>query len=103
AILYEVGAYVNRTGRYRHAYYIIAHSDLFGYTVQQRTLIAAIARYMGKSRPAPTDPILARLRASERRRLPKAVALLRMAAALHARHRALAQINRRIARSIGDQ
>ncbi len=82
AILYEVGAYVNRTGRYRHAYYIIAHSDLFGYTVQQRTLIAAIARYMGKSRPAATDPILARLRPSERRRLPKAVALLRMAAAL---------------------
>ena len=32
AMLNEVGAYINRSGRRRHTYYIIANSELFGYT-----------------------------------------------------------------------
>ena len=55
AMLYEVGDYVNRNGRHRHAYYIIAHSEILGYTPEQRRIIAATARYLGKSRPAPGD------------------------------------------------
>ena len=35
AMLYEVGDYVNRNGRHRHAYYIIAHSEILGYTPEQ--------------------------------------------------------------------
>src|ERR1700692_1150782 len=50
AMLYEVGDYVNRNGRHRHAYYIISHSEILGYTPQQRQIIAAIARYLGNSR-----------------------------------------------------
>ena len=42
AMLYEVGTYINRNGRYRHSYYVISHSDLLGYTRQQRLIIAAI-------------------------------------------------------------
>src|SRR6478736_1900684 len=53
AMLYEVGDYVNRNGRHRHAYYIIAHSEILGYTPEQRRIIAATARYLGKSRPRP--------------------------------------------------
>ena len=52
ATLYEVGDYVNRNGYHRHTYYIISNSDSLGYTPQQRRMIAAIARYLGKSRPA---------------------------------------------------
>ncbi len=55
AMLYEVGDYVNRNGRHRHTYYIISHSEILGYTPEQRRIIAAIARYLGKSRPAPGD------------------------------------------------
>src|SRR5206468_6498626 len=40
AMLYEVGDYVNRNGRHRHAYYIIAHSEILGYTPEQRNIIA---------------------------------------------------------------
>ena len=54
-MLYEVGDYVNRNGRHRHTYYIISHSEILGYTPEQRRIIAAIARYLGKSRPAPGD------------------------------------------------
>jgi exopolyphosphatase/guanosine-5'-triphosphate,3'-diphosphate pyrophosphatase len=55
AMLYEVGDYMNRSGRHRHAYYIIANTEILGYAPQQRRIIAAIARYLGKSRPSTGD------------------------------------------------
>ncbi len=83
AMLHEVGSYVNRTGWHRHAYSIIAHSEILGYTPQQRRIIAAIARYLGAMLPAPGQPYLKVLPASERKQVPKAVALLRLARALN--------------------
>lgn len=82
AMLYEVGMYVNRAGRYRNAHYIISHSEIFGYTPAQRTVIAAIARYMGGARPRPEDRVIRAVPAAERAHIPAAVALLRVAAAL---------------------
>lgn len=82
AMLHEVGAYINRSGRRRHTYYVIAHSELFGYTPVQRRIIAAIARYVGKSLPSDSDRILRLLPAANQVSVPKAVALLRLARAL---------------------
>lgn len=82
AMLYEVGDYVNRNGRHRHTYYIIAHSEILGYTPEQRRVIAAIARYLGKSRPAPTDGPIKVLPLEDRQNVPKASQLLRLARAL---------------------
>jgi exopolyphosphatase/guanosine-5'-triphosphate,3'-diphosphate pyrophosphatase len=81
-MLHEVGSYLNRTGRHRHTYYIISNSEIFGYTTPQRRLIAAIARYMGKSHPAPADRALKPLPVEDRGLVPKAVVLLRLARAL---------------------
>ncbi|HLB89062.1 MAG TPA: Ppx/GppA phosphatase family protein, partial [Terriglobales bacterium] len=72
AMLYEVGDYVNRNGRHRHAYYIIAHSEILGYTPQQRRIIAAIARYLGKSRPTPGDGPIKVLQPADRDYVRKA-------------------------------
>lgn len=83
AMLYEVGDYVNRNGRHRHAYYIIAHSEILGYTPQQRRIIAATARYLGKSRPAPGDPYLKVLPPPDRQFVVRASLLLRLARALN--------------------
>src|SRR5262249_7500057 len=82
AMLHEVGNYINRAGRHRHAFYIISNSEIFGYTIAQRWLIAAIPRYMGKSRPLTTDRILKQLDLKERENVAKAVSLLRVARAL---------------------
>ena len=82
AMLHEIGSYLNRTGRHRHTYYIISNSEIFGYTTQQRRLIAAIARYMGKSRPAAADRALRLLPVRDRDFVAKAVVLLRLARAL---------------------
>ncbi len=83
AMLHEVGSYVNRTGWHRHAYYIIANSELLGYTPQQRRTIAAIARYVGNSLPSPGDKYIKALPAPDRKLVPKAVALLRLARAMN--------------------
>ena len=83
AMLYEVGDYVNRNGRHRHAHYIIAHSEILGYTPQQRRIIAAVARYLGKSRPAPGDGPMKVLPPTDREYVRKTSLLLRLARALH--------------------
>ncbi len=83
AMLYEVGDYVNRNGRHRHANYIISNSEILGYTPQQRRLIAAIARYLGKTRPTLEDGPMKMIEASERGDVQKAIVLLRLARALN--------------------
>jgi exopolyphosphatase / guanosine-5'-triphosphate,3'-diphosphate pyrophosphatase len=83
AMLYEVGDYVNRNGRHRHTYYIIAHSEILGYTPEQRKIIAAIARYLGKSHPATADAAIKILAPADRESVRKASLLLRLARALN--------------------
>lgn len=82
ALLHEIGSYINRAGRHRHAYYLIAHSEIFGYTTQQRAIVAAIARFMGKSKPMPDHRVIRVLPELDRHYVVRAVALLRLALAL---------------------
>jgi exopolyphosphatase/guanosine-5'-triphosphate,3'-diphosphate pyrophosphatase len=83
AMLFEVGDYVNRNGHHRHTYYIIANSDILGYTPQQRRIIGSIARYLGKSRPTPGDGPMNFLSVEEQEYVTKASMLLRIARALN--------------------
>ena len=55
AMMRDVGKFMNYQGHHRHAQYIIANSELFGFTPQQRAIMSAIARYLGKSRPVAED------------------------------------------------
>lgn len=83
AMLCEVGDYINRTGRHRHTYYIISHSEILGYTLQQRRVIAAVARYLGKSRPSAEDTPIKLLPTSDQKQIAKASLLLRLASGLN--------------------
>ncbi|HMK28697.1 MAG TPA: Ppx/GppA phosphatase family protein [Terriglobales bacterium] len=83
AMLYEVGDFVNRNGRHRHAHYIISNSELLGYTPDQRRIIAGIARYLGKSRPTPGDGPMKGLGPLEQEHVAKASMLLRLARAMN--------------------
>jgi exopolyphosphatase/guanosine-5'-triphosphate,3'-diphosphate pyrophosphatase len=82
AMLAEVGSFINRTGRHRHAYYVIAHSEIFGFSVPQRRVIAAITRYVGGSKPTLQSRPIRVLDLADRDCVAKAVVLLRMARAL---------------------
>src|SRR5579862_3826225 len=83
AMLYEVGDYVNRNGHHRHTHYIISNSEILGYTPQQRRIIAAIARYLGKSRPTVEDGPIKIVETTDRPNVQKAILLLRLARALN--------------------
>jgi exopolyphosphatase/guanosine-5'-triphosphate,3'-diphosphate pyrophosphatase len=83
AMLYEVGDFVNRNGRHRHTYYIISNSEILGYTPQQRRIIAAIARYLGNSRPTMEDGPMKAIDSNDRASVQKAILLLRLARALN--------------------
>ena len=91
AMLHELGSFVNRSGRHRHTWYLIANSEVFGFSPDQRHIIAAIARYMGKSRPSERDREVRNLRPSARELLDRAVVLLRIARALNQGRRGIVQ------------
>jgi exopolyphosphatase/guanosine-5'-triphosphate,3'-diphosphate pyrophosphatase len=94
AMLYEVGDYLNRTGRHRHTHYIISNSEILGYTPQQRRIIAAIARYLGKSRPTMEDGPMKLVDPADRADVQKAILLLRLARALNlGRSRAVQKVH----------
>ena len=82
ALLHEIGSYINRAGRHRHAYYLVAHSEIFGFTTHQREVVAAIARFMGRSKPTPNHRVIRVLPELDRSHVVRAVALLRLALAL---------------------
>ncbi len=83
AMLSEIGSFINRTGRHRHTHYLISNSEIFGFSSEQRQVIAAIARYLGKSRPGPADGPVSSLSSTDQKLIPKAVALLRLARAMN--------------------
>ncbi len=88
AMLHEVGSFISRAGRRRHAWYILAHAELLGFSQSQRRVIAAIARYLGKSKITPTSPPVRVLTPEDRLLLPRAVLLLRLARAVEQGRRA---------------
>jgi len=83
AILRDTGKFINHQGHHRHTQYIVSSSELYGYTPVQRTLVSAIARYLGKSRPQPGDRALRNIPAAEHPHVHRAVVLLRLAVALN--------------------
>jgi len=82
SLLQEVGSFVNRAGGHRHAYYIVAHSEMLGYTLPERKIVAAMVRFIGKSRPTVESPAMRALPAADRLMVPKATMLLRLGRAL---------------------
>jgi exopolyphosphatase/guanosine-5'-triphosphate,3'-diphosphate pyrophosphatase len=83
AMLCEIGKFINHQGHHRHTQYLISSSEIYGYTQLQRTVVSAIARYLGKSRPQPGDRALRNIPADEHRHVHRAVVLLRLAVALN--------------------
>ena len=83
AVLRDTGKFINHQGHHRHAQYIVSMSEMYGFAQVQRTIVSAIARYLGKSRPQPDDRALRNIPADEHRHVERAVVLLRLAVALN--------------------
>jgi exopolyphosphatase / guanosine-5'-triphosphate,3'-diphosphate pyrophosphatase len=83
SMLRDTGKFINHQGHHRHTQYIISSSEMYGYTPIQRTIVSAIARYLGKSRPQPGDRALRNIPAEEHKNVHSATVLLRLAEALN--------------------
>ncbi len=83
AVLRDTGKFINHQGHHRHTQYIVSSSEIYGYTPVQRTVVSAIARYLGKSRPQPGDRALRNIPVEEHQHVHRAVVLLRLAEALN--------------------
>ena len=83
AMMQDVGKYMNHQGHHRHTQYIVANSEIFGFSPEQRTVVSAIARYLGKSWPDALDRVMRAVPVEEHINILRAVTLLRLAVALN--------------------
>jgi exopolyphosphatase/guanosine-5'-triphosphate,3'-diphosphate pyrophosphatase len=83
AMMQDVGKFMNHQGHHRHTQYILANSEIFGFSPEQRVIVSAIARYVGKTRPDPMDRVMRLVPAAEQVHVRQAVVLLRLALALN--------------------
>jgi exopolyphosphatase / guanosine-5'-triphosphate,3'-diphosphate pyrophosphatase len=87
AVLHDLGVYVAHKKHHRHSQYLIANSELPGFTPREIKIVAAVARYHRKGEPAEHHPEYVALSEEDRERVCKLSALLRIAAALDREHR----------------
>jgi len=83
AMMADVGKFMNHQGHHRHTQYILANSEIFGFSPEQRAIVSAIARYLGKSRPDAMERPMRMVPAEEHSNVVRAVVLLRLAVALN--------------------
>ena len=83
AMLSDTGKFLNHQGHHRHTQYIISSSEIYGFTWQQRTIVSAVARYLGKTRPQPGDRAMRNILPAEHANVQRSVVLLRLARALN--------------------
>ncbi len=83
AMMMDVGKFMNHQGHHRHTQYIVANSEIFGFSPGQRLVVSAIARYLGKTRPDAMDRVMRTIPLEEHVHVTRAVVLLRLAAALN--------------------
>jgi len=83
AMMQDVGKFMNHQGHHRHAQYIIANSEIFGFSPEQRAIVSALARYLGKTRPEAVDRVMRTIPLEEHTHVIRAIVLLRVAVALN--------------------
>src|SRR5580658_2684596 len=86
AYLHDTGHYVSDTRHHKHSYYLVANSDLPGFTLSEREVIANLCRYHRKALPAPEHENLQLLDVEEQRAVAYLIPLLRMADSLDRSH-----------------
>jgi exopolyphosphatase / guanosine-5'-triphosphate,3'-diphosphate pyrophosphatase len=87
AVLHDIGIHVNHKRHHRHTQYLIANSELPGFTPREIAMIASVARYHRKGEPAAHHAEFMAFDDADRGTVERLAALLRIAAALDKEHR----------------
>lgn len=86
AYLHDIGHYVSASSHHKHSYYLVAHSDLPGFTDPERQMIALLCRYHRKSMPLPRHSPFQSFHSDARRAITLLTPLLRIADSLDRSH-----------------
>jgi exopolyphosphatase/guanosine-5'-triphosphate,3'-diphosphate pyrophosphatase len=79
ALLHDVGQHVSRKGHHRHAAYLVENGELRGFEPAEVAFLAALVRHHRRGDPKPSEPRFAALDATDRDRVRKLAAILRVA------------------------
>ena len=86
AYLHDIGHFVSDTGHHKHSYYLVAHSDLPGFTAKEREMIALLCRSHRKTMPAEHHTVFQSIDSESRRAVGLLAPLLRIADNLDRSH-----------------
>ncbi|MEZ4337341.1 MAG: Ppx/GppA phosphatase family protein [Sandaracinaceae bacterium] len=87
ALLHDVGDFISSTTHHKHTQYIIENTDVMGLSVEQRMVVACVARYHRRAAPSAKHALFKKLGPADRRRVRKLAGILRIADALDRGHR----------------
>ncbi len=82
AYLHDVGHFVSDTRHHKHSYYLVANSDMPGFNLTERGIIANLCRYHRKNMPAPEHDSFQALSVEDRHAVNVLAPLLRLADSL---------------------
>ena len=86
ALLHDVGYLINHAQHHKHAYHLIQHAELAGWSAREVELIANVARYHRRASPKKRHVNFARLDRPDRRLVRRLAAILRVADGLDRTH-----------------
>src|SRR5256712_4105119 len=99
ALLHDIGYLINHERHHKHAYHLIMHGDLRGFSAREIELIANVARYHCRAFPKKSHANFARLDRGERRLVRRLAGILRVADGLDRTH---GQVVARVRCRMGD-
>jgi exopolyphosphatase/guanosine-5'-triphosphate,3'-diphosphate pyrophosphatase len=79
AYLLDTGHFISNVSHHKHSWYVVANSDMPGFTVRERLFIAALCRYHRKSMPSAVHNVWQQATAEERKALLLLIPILRLA------------------------
>ena len=82
AYLYDVGHFVSDSRHHKHSYYLVANSDMPGFNIAERGIIANLCRYHRKNMPLPEHENLRTLSPEDQRAVGILAPMLRLADSL---------------------
>lgn len=100
AYLHDIGHFVSGTRHHRHSFYLVANSDLAGFTARERMLVANLCRYHRKALPSPSQENFRALSDNDQQLVERLIPPLRLADSLdRSREQRVSDVRVRIRRS----
>lgn len=86
SLLHDTGYLIGHSKHHKHAYHLIMHADLPGYSAREVEIIANVARYHRRAFPRRKHANFARLEPADQRRVRMLAGMLRLADGLDRTH-----------------